>query len=212
MQTTFLPIPLRPRFEIVAFSIFALRRGANQRSWGTLTCGILTLRTMALVLAPGTFLNPKSRLCLMIKLIPFTAYIYISFQFHLTAIIKVFAFCFPMYKTVEPSIRRRLRNFVWSLPMVEEFWLDSFSLQNLQIWPWKCLAIGTLIISMQIYLIFVLVLNGDYCYPLFCSRVCGNPHGLIRKYGLMCCRQCFRSNAKEIGFIKVNIWMCFSTF
>ncbi|KAL2457346.1 F-box domain containing protein [Forsythia ovata] len=35
-------------------------------------------------------------------------------------------------------------------------------------------------------------------------RVCGNPHGLIRKYGLMCCRQCFRSNAKEIGFIKVQ--------
>lgn len=34
------------------------------------------------------------------------------------------------------------------------------------------------------------------------SRVCGNPHGIIRKYGLMCCRQCFRSNAKEIGFIK----------
>uniref|UniRef100_A0A2C9U073 40S ribosomal protein S29 n=1 Tax=Manihot esculenta TaxID=3983 RepID=A0A2C9U073_MANES len=36
-------------------------------------------------------------------------------------------------------------------------------------------------------------------------RVCGNPHGLIRKYGLMCCRQCFRSNAKEIGFIKVFV-------
>ncbi|KAB5526612.1 hypothetical protein DKX38_020459 [Salix brachista] len=36
------------------------------------------------------------------------------------------------------------------------------------------------------------------------SRVCGNPHGIIRKYGLMCCRQCFRSNAKEIGFIKVR--------
>ncbi|KAG7014949.1 40S ribosomal protein S29, partial [Cucurbita argyrosperma subsp. argyrosperma] len=35
-------------------------------------------------------------------------------------------------------------------------------------------------------------------------RVCGNPHGLIRKYGLMCCRQCFRSNAKEIGFIKAS--------
>ncbi|GAB4853442.1 hypothetical protein Ancab_017632 [Ancistrocladus abbreviatus] len=33
-------------------------------------------------------------------------------------------------------------------------------------------------------------------------RVCGNSHGLIRKYGLMTCRQCFRSNAKEIGFIK----------
>ncbi|KAA0064432.1 40S ribosomal protein S29 [Cucumis melo var. makuwa] len=36
-------------------------------------------------------------------------------------------------------------------------------------------------------------------------RVCGNPHGLIRKYGLMCCRQCFRSNAKEIGFIKFSM-------
>ncbi|KAF3332522.1 hypothetical protein FCM35_KLT02099 [Carex littledalei] len=33
-------------------------------------------------------------------------------------------------------------------------------------------------------------------------RVCGNPHAIIRKYGLMCCRQCFRSNAKQIGFIK----------
>ncbi|KAL5719066.1 hypothetical protein ACHQM5_011898 [Ranunculus cassubicifolius] len=39
---------------------------------------------------------------------------------------------------------------------------------------------------------------------VFFFRVCGNPHGLIRKYGLMCCRQCFRSNAKEIGFIKVR--------
>ncbi|XP_017702532.2 40S ribosomal protein S29 isoform X1 [Phoenix dactylifera] len=37
-------------------------------------------------------------------------------------------------------------------------------------------------------------------------RVCGNPHGLIRKYGLMCCRQCFRSNAKDIGFIK-GLWI-----
>ncbi|KAI3846376.1 hypothetical protein MKW92_010169, partial [Papaver armeniacum] len=34
-------------------------------------------------------------------------------------------------------------------------------------------------------------------------RVCGNPHAIIRKYGLMYCRQCFRSNAKEIGFIKL---------
>ncbi|KAL2935821.1 40S ribosomal protein S29 [Bienertia sinuspersici] len=37
-------------------------------------------------------------------------------------------------------------------------------------------------------------------------RVCGNPHAIIRKYGLMCCRQCFRSNAKEIGFIKLLHW------
>ncbi|KAF3795855.1 40S ribosomal protein S29 [Nymphaea thermarum] len=45
------------------------------------------------------------------------------------------------------------------------------------------------------------MLSNDFC--LLPSRVCGNPHGLIRKYGLMCCRQCFHSNAKAIGFIKV---------
>uniref|UniRef100_A0A453K345 40S ribosomal protein S29 n=1 Tax=Aegilops tauschii subsp. strangulata TaxID=200361 RepID=A0A453K345_AEGTS len=43
----------------------------------------------------------------------------------------------------------------------------------------------------------------DPKFVIFGSRVCGNSHGLIRKYGLMCCRQCFRSNAKDIGFIKV---------
>ncbi|KAI3972721.1 hypothetical protein MKX01_019379 [Papaver californicum] len=35
-------------------------------------------------------------------------------------------------------------------------------------------------------------------------RVCGNPH-IIRKYGFMCCRQCFHSNGKEIGFIKFAV-------
>ena len=45
-----------------------------------------------------------------------------------------------------------------------------------------------------------------WIYFVWISRVCGNPHGLIRKYGLMCCRQCFRSNAKEIGFIKVSFY------
>uniref|UniRef100_A0A663LK51 Small ribosomal subunit protein uS14 n=1 Tax=Athene cunicularia TaxID=194338 RepID=A0A663LK51_ATHCN len=47
-------------------------------------------------------------------------------------------------------------------------------------------------------------------------RVCSNRHGLIRKYGLNMCRQCFRQYAKDIGFIKVNRgagavregWMC----
>ncbi|EYU37583.1 hypothetical protein MIMGU_mgv11b022793mg, partial [Erythranthe guttata] len=43
-------------------------------------------------------------------------------------------------------------------------------------------------------------------------RVCGNPHGLIRKYGLMCCRQCFRSNSKEIGFIKLWLFGRFQDF
>nr|ABD64591.1 ribosomal protein S29 subunit [Chlamydomonas sp. ICE-L] len=33
-------------------------------------------------------------------------------------------------------------------------------------------------------------------------RVCSNVHGLIRKYGLNICRQCFREKAADIGFIK----------
>ena len=37
-----------------------------------------------------------------------------------------------------------------------------------------------------------------------CSRVCGNHWGLIRKYGLMVCRQCFRDYAKDMGFKKVR--------
>uniref|UniRef100_A0A8C3PMD2 Small ribosomal subunit protein uS14 n=1 Tax=Calidris pygmaea TaxID=425635 RepID=A0A8C3PMD2_9CHAR len=36
-------------------------------------------------------------------------------------------------------------------------------------------------------------------------RVCSNRHGLIRKYGLNMCRQCFRQYAKDIGFIKVRL-------
>lgn len=40
----------------------------------------------------------------------------------------------------------------------------------------------------------------------FCdfSRACSNRHGLIRKYGLNICRQCFREYANDIGFKKVN--------
>lgn len=42
--------------------------------------------------------------------------------------------------------------------------------------------------------------------PHACSRVCGNGGGMIRKYGLNICRQCFREYAKDIGFIKVR-WL-----
>ena len=38
----------------------------------------------------------------------------------------------------------------------------------------------------------------------FFSRVCANKHGLIRKYSLNMCRQCFRQYAKDIGFKKVH--------
>nr|5XXU_d Chain d, Ribosomal protein uS14 [Toxoplasma gondii]CEL73068.1 TPA: 40S ribosomal protein S29, putative [Toxoplasma gondii VEG] len=33
-------------------------------------------------------------------------------------------------------------------------------------------------------------------------RVCFNRHGMVRKYGLMMCRQCFRERANQIGFVK----------
>nr|CAD7199675.1 unnamed protein product [Timema douglasi] len=35
------------------------------------------------------------------------------------------------------------------------------------------------------------------------SRACANGHGLIRKYGLNLCRQCFREYAGDIGFKKM---------
>ena len=36
------------------------------------------------------------------------------------------------------------------------------------------------------------------------SRVCFNRHGMVRKYGLNMCRQCFRERAALIGFQKVR--------
>lgn len=37
----------------------------------------------------------------------------------------------------------------------------------------------------------------------FYSRVCTHKAGLIRKYGLNICRQCFREKSTDIGFVKV---------
>jgi hypothetical protein len=34
--------------------------------------------------------------------------------------------------------------------------------------------------------------------------VCGNQKGIIRKYALDICRQCFREYAKDIGFVKAR--------
>ena len=36
------------------------------------------------------------------------------------------------------------------------------------------------------------------------SRQCAHQAGLIRKYGLDLCRQCFREKADAIGFTKVR--------
>uniref|UniRef100_A0A5F9DCX5 Small ribosomal subunit protein uS14 n=1 Tax=Oryctolagus cuniculus TaxID=9986 RepID=A0A5F9DCX5_RABIT len=34
-------------------------------------------------------------------------------------------------------------------------------------------------------------------------RVCSNRHGLIRKYGLYMCCQCFHQYPKDISFVKL---------
>jgi ribosomal protein S14 len=44
--------------------------------------------------------------------------------------------------------------------------------------------------------------SSSFVSPCADSRVCGAHQGLIRKYGLMICRRCFRERAEEIGFIK----------
>ena len=38
----------------------------------------------------------------------------------------------------------------------------------------------------------------------FDSRLCAHQAGLIRKYGLDLCRQCFREKSAAIGFVKVT--------
>ncbi|HID20708.1 MAG TPA: 30S ribosomal protein S14 [Methanophagales archaeon] len=35
-------------------------------------------------------------------------------------------------------------------------------------------------------------------------RRCGRSRGLIRRYGIYLCRQCFREIARDIGFKKYN--------
>jgi hypothetical protein len=44
-------------------------------------------------------------------------------------------------------------------------------------------------------------------YVCACSRVCSNQGGIIRKYNLNICRQCFREYANDIGFVKVSSGM-----
>ncbi|MGB1587023.1 MAG: 30S ribosomal protein S14 [Thermoplasmatota archaeon] len=36
-----------------------------------------------------------------------------------------------------------------------------------------------------------------------CER-CDRKRGLVRRYGLNLCRQCFRENARDLGFKKYN--------
>ncbi|WOF15504.1 30S ribosomal protein S14 [Methanoplanus sp. FWC-SCC4] len=35
-------------------------------------------------------------------------------------------------------------------------------------------------------------------------QMCGRKQGLVRRYNIMLCRQCFRESAPKIGFKKMN--------
>lgn len=39
---------------------------------------------------------------------------------------------------------------------------------------------------------------------LYHCRKCGTTRGVIRKYGIMLCRKCFREEAKNLGFTQYN--------
>ena len=43
--------------------------------------------------------------------------------------------------------------------------------------------------------------HGKNAHP---CRQCGRTGGVIRKYGLMYCRQCFREQAEKLGFRKYD--------
>lgn len=47
-------------------------------------------------------------------------------------------------------------------------------------------------------------LTNAVCFRDGNSRVCTHKAGLIRKYGLNICRQCFREKSQDIGFTKVR--------
>ncbi|MEM5870827.1 MAG: 30S ribosomal protein S14 [Candidatus Aenigmatarchaeota archaeon] len=38
----------------------------------------------------------------------------------------------------------------------------------------------------------------------FRCRKCNSTKGVIRKYGIMLCRKCFREEAKRLGFVRYN--------
>ena len=58
--------------------------------------------------------------------------------------------------------------------------------------------------SRQWYVLLLVLKLKTQCPRLSVgSRLCAHQAGLVRKYGLDLCRQCFREKASAIGFVKV---------
>ncbi len=54
------------------------------------------------------------------------------------------------------------------------------------------------------YLVMLVVEEKKFGKGTVICRKCGRSGGVIRKYGLNYCRQCFREIAKELGFKKYS--------
>ena len=57
-------------------------------------------------------------------------------------------------------------------------------------------------VKLQKYLKFNKPKERKYGKSLRRCRKCGRTGGIISKYGLLYCRQCFREEAKKLGFAK----------
>ena len=99
----------------------------------------------------------------------------------------------PVYEVAAPALFGCLSTRRSRIAFCFSFWVFSLKLSvSHLVVDICCLAIG--VSEGSLILVFV-------CF----SRACANGHGLIRKYDLNLCRQCFREYAKDIGFKKVII-------
>ena len=87
-----------------------------------------------------------------------------------------------------------------------------YTLELISLWVWWGIINGVIRVDLSYFKLYlkaffnlpILMLSNIQLICNYSSRVCANRHGLIRKYGLNMCRQCFRSYASDIGFKKVT--------
>ena len=107
------------------------------------------------------------------------------------------------------------RNNLWALFSVDKVTLTVPNLAVMKAsaigWTWPCNAanpplLNETLIFRKFILLHTIILSSNFNPNmfLFYSRACSNRHGLIRKYNLNMCRQCFREYAKDIGFKKLD--------
>lgn len=99
-----------------------------------------------------------------------------------------------LWKGREILVSFESRSLALSLPLLIKPWFPSLAHSSLRS------------STPNIYLYFHNI-PGEHTANLALppsSRVCTHKAGLIRKYGLNICRQCFREKSQDIGFTKVS--------